>query len=67
RVATLLKSKSSTPEIIADLYFATLSRPPREAELEQCVQIVDSAPNRKEGVEDILWALFNSREFLFHH
>ena len=67
RVANLLANKKTDDEIIANLYLATFSRPPTDDELTSCKQVIADAPNQKEGVEDVLWALCNSREFLFNH
>ena len=52
---------------MTDLYLATVSRPPRPDELVAARAVITRAPNRREGLEDLLWALCNSREFLFNH
>ncbi len=67
RVAKLLAANRADPEAIEELYLVTFSRPPAAAEVERARQIVAKAPSRKEGLEDLLWALMNSREFLFKH
>lgn len=67
RVAGLLAAKKPEPEIVEELYLATFSRPPTPAETEQALKLAAGAPNKKEGFEDLLWALINSREFLFKH
>jgi hypothetical protein len=67
RVAKLLAAKKPEPEIVEELYLVTFSRPPSAAETEKALQLVAAAPSKKEGFEDLLWALINSREFLFKH
>ncbi|MFO0967558.1 MAG: DUF1553 domain-containing protein [Gemmataceae bacterium] len=67
RIEKLLKSRKTRPEIVAELYLVTLSRPPRPAELTRALGWIERAPNEKEGAQDILWALLNSRSFLFVH
>ena len=67
RIATLLKAKASTEEILEQLYLSALSRKPDADEIAACREIIKSAPSRKEGLEDVLWALANTREFLFNH
>lgn len=52
---------------IAELYVVTYSRYPTAEEIQSCRQVIARAKNRREGLEDILWALLNSREFLFNH
>ena len=57
-------------QIVSNLYFATLSRPPSGEELSQAVGIVDgrqTAETKKQALEDLLWVLLNSREFMFNH
>lgn len=67
RVAGLLKKKATPPDAVRDLFFATFCRPPTDAELKSSVDLVGKAPNMKEGLEDLLWAIVNSREFQFVH
>ena len=67
RIAKLLKAKTQDRKIIDDLYLVTFSRPPTKDEQAHCKTILENSKNRKEGFEDILWALLNSREFLFNH
>ncbi len=53
--------------VIEDFYLAAFSRRPTAAELEKVTRFVAAAPSKKEGLEDILWALCNASEFLFNH
>ncbi|MGF1582122.1 MAG: DUF1553 domain-containing protein [Gemmataceae bacterium] len=67
RLANLLKAKTKDTEAITELYLATLSRPPSSSEINRAKFWITQAPNRREGLEDVLWALLNSREFVFTH
>jgi hypothetical protein len=67
RIETLLKAKKTLPEMVEDLYLVTLSRPPRPEEVQRALGWIGRAPNQREGVQDLLWVLLNSREFLFVH
>jgi hypothetical protein len=67
RVEKLLKAKTPAPALIEELYLAALSRPPRGEEVMQAQRWVGKAPSEREGFQDLLWVLLNSREFLFNH
>ena len=67
RIAKLLEAKKSDSEIVEELYLIAFSRLPTPEERERAELAIAAAPNRKEGLEDLLWALLNSREFLFIH
>lgn len=67
RVAKLLAAKKSDEEIVEELYLVTLCRLPKPEESTRAQLGILQAPNRKEGCEDLLWALLNSREFMFKH
>ncbi len=68
RVARIVKDEQKTDsEGITELYLATFSRPPTSQELERARSAVAAAPTRREGFEDLLWALCNATEFLFNH
>jgi hypothetical protein len=67
RAAKLAASKLTDEQVAAELYLAMLSRVPSKDEVGKVSEIIARAPNRREGMEDLLWALCNSREFLFNH
>ena len=67
RLAALLADEADNAALIAELYLVTLSRPPTSAEIEQCSALLADVPTRREGAEDLFWALINSKEFLFVH
>ena len=64
RLTRLLASGSSNEEIVADLYWSSVSRPPTAGELQATLQHLQSVDDRRRGLEDILWGLVNSNEFL---
>ncbi len=71
RIATLLGFKSADgkpkphEEIVRDLYLAALCRQPTDAELAASQNFLEQAGSPKECYEDLLWALINSKQFLF--
>lgn len=67
RVAQLIKAKAAIPDAISELYFHTVNRPPRQEEIDKAVALINEAPTPKEGLEDLLWTLLNTREFQFNH
>jgi hypothetical protein len=67
RVEKLLKDKAEVPAVVEELYLVALSRPPRDEEVARAKDWIAAAPSPKEGVQDLLWVLLNSREFLFNH
>ena len=67
RVGKLLAAKSTHDSIIEELYLATLSRRPSAEEQSACREFLAASPNPKECYEDLLWALLNSKQFLFVH
>lgn len=67
RIAGFIRNKVSTEDAVRELYLSTFSRPPSEDEVAAAVSHVATAESPQQGYEDILWALINSREFLFNH
>lgn len=65
RVAKLLAEKKTHAEIVTDLYFATLCRAPSAAEITAAEKLLTEYATPKECYEDLLWALINSKAFLF--
>jgi len=64
-VAKLLKEGKSHEEIVRHLYLLTLCRPPSAEELAESVVFLDESPSAAECYQDLLWALVNSKQFLF--
>ena len=54
-------------EIIDLLYLTALSRPPLAAEEETAQAHIKANDDRTRALEDIAWAVINSKEFLFQH
>jgi hypothetical protein len=61
-------SEGRTPtEIIDELFVRCDGRMPTERErIETLVTVLD-APDRRQALEDVFWALLNSPEFIFNH
>jgi hypothetical protein len=68
RARKLAESKLSDPEIIAEVYLAAYSRLPTPAETGLALRAFsEKDATRKSAVEDVMWALLNSAEFVFNH
>ena len=79
RADQLAKSKKTDEDNLRDLYVLTFCREPRVAELSTGLAHLavprtsaegaplDALASKKIGYEDILWALCNTKEFLYNH
>jgi hypothetical protein len=67
RVAKLLKAKTAAPAIIEELYLTAFSRHPTAPELNRTREYIETASDKQKAVEDVLWAVLNSKEFMFNH
>jgi len=67
RLGKLLGGKLTEDEVLTDLYFAALSRAPFDDEKKLALAHVAKAADKRKAWEDVLWALINTREFLFRH
>ncbi len=67
--ARQLAGSDLTPDAIIDeLYLSMLSRPPTGDERSLMLQAFDGDEvDRRAAVEDVQWALLNSKEFMFNH
>ena len=67
RLSQLLKSGKSNTEIAEELFLATLSRLPSEAERSAVRKALEEGGSKDEAFRDLFWALLNSKEFSFNH
>ncbi len=64
RLGKLLQAGKANSDIIEDLYLASLCRYPTDTERSSLVQHVERSAVRRDALEDVLWGLLNSKEFL---
>jgi hypothetical protein len=79
RAEVLAKSDKSSEQKIEEIYLAAFSRKPSDQELAVAVGYlnevrkdtsgnpIDPGKNLRENLQDLLWAIINSKEFLFNH
>jgi len=62
-----LKEKIEPRQIVEELYIRCFSRLPSPEEMAVLDEVVATSSDKRRALEDVLWALLNSREFLFNH
>ncbi len=68
RAAQLAKDKEHTDaEKVRELYAWAYAREPDAEEISLTTSYLADHENQKQALEDILWALVNTKEFLFNH
>jgi hypothetical protein len=68
RAARLAQDATTPPEQkLRGVYLQAYSRPPDPSELQTALNYVDKTQNKQQAYEDVLWALLNTKEFLFNH
>ncbi len=66
-VRKLLKELKDPGSVIEALYFRCLSRAPTDAEKTKLLEALGGDSPQEEVLEDIFWAILNSKEFIFNH
>lgn len=67
RIAQLFAAKTPFPKLVEEVYIGTLARYPVPSEIKRTVQAMEKSKTPQTVAEDLLWALVNSKEFLFNH
>ncbi|MEE2937041.1 MAG: DUF1549 and DUF1553 domain-containing protein [Planctomycetota bacterium] len=63
----LLANDATPKQALERLYVRCLSRYPTDEEMKELLVSVGEAANPQQGLQDIFWAILNSREFVFNH
>lgn len=66
-IARWLAEGVSQDAIIDRIFDRTLGRPPTDEERKELIVNVSQSPDPRQGLEDVMWAVLNSREFIFNH
>ncbi len=67
RVATLFNAKKPVAEIVEDFYLSTLGRKPSQAEAQTNLSYLETQQDKQKALEDVMWTLLNTKEFMFNH
>ena len=66
RAAQMAASKMTSAELVEELYLLAYGRPPSEAErTASATRFAKPGAKRREAIEDLMWALLNTPEFVF--
>jgi hypothetical protein len=66
-VAAMLKAKVPPEQVVEELYVRCLSRAPTPKERTELAKLLDGQKDKQKALDDVFWALLNTREFMFNH
>jgi hypothetical protein len=66
-IPRFLQEGKTPDQIVEELYIRCLSRRPTDKERQDIATIMAEQPDQTRALEDVFWALLNSREFIFNH
>lgn len=67
RLARLVQQGKPDAAIVEELYLAVYARPPQPDERQAALKYLARQEDRQAALEDLLWVLLNTKEFLFNH
>ena len=67
RVVKSVLGSRSDRDLVEELYLASLSRPPTAAEMEKGIAYLKAGDGSAARAQDLLWALLNSKAFLYNY
>jgi hypothetical protein len=65
-IETMIESGKKPPEIVDEIYLRSVGRRPTEAEAKKFADLVGKNEKPLPELQDVFWAVLNSREFLFN-
>ena len=66
-VKTMLDEGKDPGMVVENLYVRALSRRPTDAEKANLLAAINAEEDKKVPLEDVFWAILNSKEFIFNH
>jgi hypothetical protein len=66
RLAAIIKQFDGDGQRITEVFLSTLSRAPTETERKLCRDYVQQSASPQAGLEEIMWSLLNTNQFLFN-
>jgi Protein of unknown function (DUF1549)/Protein of unknown function (DUF1553) len=66
-IARLCRDQPADGRAVEELWLTFLGRPPRFPEVTRATDHLKKSKSRREGFEDLAWALLNTKEFQFNH
>ncbi|MHB8970869.1 MAG: DUF1549 domain-containing protein [Pirellulaceae bacterium] len=66
-ISRLLASGQTPEQVIESIFVRALTRRPTPDETQRLMEVVKQAENPELGLQDVFWAVLNSREFVFNH
>jgi hypothetical protein len=63
----LLKEPKPIEEIVDEMYLGALARFPTPSERDRAIGFVKAQSDARPALQDLLWVLINSKEFMFNH
>ena len=62
-----LPKQAEPAALIREAYLRVVSRPPNDEEIARCQRYFRETATTAEALGDIVWALFNTQEFITNH
>ena len=66
RATKLVRDNAPSEKIVEELYLSALSRFPTASETQKSVAWINAGKSREQAVQDLQWAIVNSKEFVFN-
>jgi hypothetical protein len=67
RVARLARDKTPPDRALDEIYLAAFARQPTTSERQLALEYIARQSDGRKALEDVVWAIINSREFLLNH
>jgi len=66
-IARLCRTHQNDEPVLEEIWLSFLGRPMKDDEKKLTAAHIAKMKNRREAIEDVAWALLNSKEFMFNH